>query len=137
MAGHCVSCLLRREDSRVYLTIKEIYNKNQIFVKVSQGICQPFETTKGLLQGETNSPLLFNIFVDKITKVFDQSCDPVSINNTPQSCLLWSDDLLLFSISAKGLQNSIDKMCLFYAPLGLEIILKKLSFLYLINQANY
>jgi hypothetical protein len=106
-------------------TIKEIYNKNQIFVKVSHGICQPFETTKGVLQGETNSPLLFNIFVDKITKVFDQSCDPVSINNTPQSCLLWSDDLLLFSISAKGLQNSIDKMCLFYASLGLEISLKK------------
>ena len=70
---------------------------------------------------ETN----YKLFINNISKVFDQSCDPVSINNTPQSCLLWSDDLLLFSISAKGLQNSIDKMCFFYASLGLNISLKK------------
>ena len=96
--------------------IKEIYDKNQLFVKVSEGLCQSFVTTKGVLQGEINSPLLFNIFVDKITKVFDDSCDPVLINNTPQNCLLWSDDLAIFSTTAKSLQNSIDKMfflCLF------------------------
>ena len=52
---------------------------------------------------------MFNIFVDKITKIFDASCDPVSINNIPQNCLLWADDLLVFSTSAEGLQNSIDK----------------------------
>ena len=95
--------------------IKEFYNKNQIFVKVSGGLCKPFESTKGVLQGEINSPLLFNLFVDKITKIFDDSCDPVSIQNTPQSCLLWSDDLLLFSLSEKGLQNCIDKMSSFYS----------------------
>jgi hypothetical protein len=105
--------------------IKEIYDKNQLFVKVSEGLCQSFVTTKGVLQGEINSPLLFNIFVDKITKVFDESCDPVFLNNTPQNCLLWSDDLAIFSTTARGLQNSIDKMCLFYASLGLEISLKK------------
>ena len=33
--------------------------------------------------------------------------------------------LLLFSLSEKGLQNSIDKMCKFYYSLGLEISLKK------------
>ena len=66
--------------------IKEIYDKNQLFVKVSDGLCQSFVTTKGLLQGEINSPLLFNIFVDKITKIFDNTCDPVFINNIPQNC---------------------------------------------------
>ena len=76
------------------------------------------------MQGEINSPLLFNLFIDKITKIFDDSCDPVSIDNTPQSCLLWSDDLLIFSLAEKGLQNSIDKMCAFYSSLGLEISLK-------------
>jgi hypothetical protein len=105
--------------------IKEFYNKNQIFVKNSGGLCKPFESTKGVLQGEINSPLLFNLFIDKITNVFDDSCDPVNIDNTPQSCLLWSDDLLLFSLSEKGLQNCIDKMCSFYSSLGLELSLKK------------
>ena len=105
--------------------LREMYDKNQLFVKVSNGLCQPFKTTKGVLQGSVNYPLLFNIFVDNITNIFDQSCDPVSIDNTPQSCLLWSDDLLLFSTSAKGLQNAIDKMGAFYASLGLDISLKK------------
>ena len=50
--------------------IKEFYNKNQIFVKVSGGLCKPFESTKGVLQGEINYPLLFNLFIDKITKNF-------------------------------------------------------------------
>ena len=58
-----------------------MYNKNNFFVKISDGLCQPFVTTTGLLQGDTNSPLLFNIFVNKITQIFDDSCDPVSFNN--------------------------------------------------------
>ena len=107
--------------------IREMYAQNQLFVKVSNGLCQPFKTTKGVLQGSVNSPLLFNIFVDNITNIFDESCDPVSIDNTPQSCLLWSDDLVLFSTTAKGLQSSIDKMGIFYSSLGLDISLKKLK----------
>ena len=89
------------------------------------------------MQGEINSPLLFNLFIDQITKVFDDSCDPVSIDNTPQSCILWSDDLLHFSLSEKGLQNSIDKMCTFYSSLGLEISLKKQKLQFSTNQGSY
>ena len=105
--------------------LMEIYSKNRLFIKVSGGLCTSFETTTGVLQGDSNSPLLFNIFVDKITKIFDASCDPVSINNIPQNCLLWADDLLVFSTSAEGLQNSIDKIGIFYSSLGLEISFSK------------
>ena len=77
------------------------------------------------MQGDTNSPLLFNIFVNKITQIFDASCDPVSVNNTPQSCLLCSDDLLLLSTSKDGLQKAIDKMASFYSTLGLIVSLTK------------
>ena len=88
-------------------------------------MCQPFTTTTGVLQGEANSSLLFNIFVNKISEIFDQSCEPVQINNTDQSCLLWSDDLFVVSQSPEGLQISIDKVQKFYASLGLQLNVKK------------
>ena len=55
-----------------------------------------------------------------ISEVFDQSCDPVVINNKQQSCLLWSDDLFVVSQSAEGLQNAINNVVAFYESLGLQ-----------------
>ena len=71
------------------------------------------------------SPILFNIFVNKIFEIFDKTCDPLTINNKDLNCLLWADDLLLVSSSAQGLQNSLDKMGSFYSSLGLKINIKK------------
>ena len=86
---------------------------------------QPFLTTVGVKQGCVFSPILFNLFINKICSIFDQSCDPVQLNNLDVNCLLWADDLLLISKSATGLQNSIDKMQHFYTEMGLEINIKK------------
>ena len=64
-----------------------------------------------------------------ISEVFDQSCDPVVINNKQQSCLLWSDDLFVVSQSAKGLQNAINNVVAFYESLGLQCSSKKTKIL--------
>ena len=109
----------------ILLLLQEIYTNNEVYVKVSEGPCQPFRTTVGVLQGEANSPSLFNLFVNKISDIFDQSCDPVSINNTDQSCLLWADDLFVVSQSAEGLQKSIDRVYEFYTSLGLQLNVRK------------
>ena len=95
------------------------------FLKLSDGLCQSFNTTVGVLQGEANSPLLFNMFVNKISGIFEQSCDPVSINNTDKSCLLWSDDLFVCSQSAEGLQCAIDKVSSFYESIQFQLNTKK------------
>ena len=101
--------------------IRKMYADNKIFIKLSDGICKPFVSTRGILQGETSSPLLFNLFINNISKVFDQSYDPVLVNNTEQSCLLWSDDLFCISQTAEGLQNTINKVSSFYSSLGLQL----------------
>ena len=76
-------------------------------------------------QGCVFSPILFNLYIDKICSIFDQSCSPVKINNTNLNCLLWADDLLLVSETAIGLQNCIDKMQNFYDKLDLKVNIKK------------
>ena len=105
--------------------LKEIYKDNQIFVKLSDGLLQPFTTTISVKQGCVFSPILFNLYIDKICSIFDQSCSPVKINNTNLNCLLWADDLLLVSETAIGLQNCIDKMQNFYDKLDLKVNIKK------------
>ena len=105
--------------------LQEIYKENQIFVKLSDGLLQPFTTTVGVKQGCVFSPTLFNLYINKICDIFDQSCSPVKINNVNVSCLLWADDLLLVSETSEGLQNAINKMQAFYDELGLQINIKK------------
>ena len=65
------------------------------------------------------------MFIDKITSIFDQTCDPVNLDNQDLSCLLWADDLVLLSTSQGGLQNAIDKTHRFYNNLGLQMNTKK------------
>ena len=105
--------------------LQEIYRENKVFVKLSDGLLQPFLTTIGLKQGCVFSPILFNLFIDKICSIFDQSCDPVQIDQSEINCLLWADDLFLCSKTANGLQQCINKMDNFYDSLGLKINIKK------------
>ena len=102
-----------------------MYTNNKIFVKLSDGLLKPFTTTISVKQGCVLSPILFNLYIDKICDIFDNSCDPVTTNNRDLNCLLWADDLLLISRSATGLQNCINKMYNFYSELGLNINVKK------------
>ena len=88
--------------------LQQIYSENKIYVKLSEGLVQPFKHTVGVKQGCVFSPILFNLIIDKICSIFDKNCDPVQLNNLDVNCLLWADDLLLVSKTASGLQNSIN-----------------------------
>ena len=105
--------------------LQEIYSGNKVYVKLADGLLEPFTTTIGVKQGCVFSPILFNIFINKICSIFYETCSPIKINNTSMSCLLWADDLLLCSETAEGLQNAINKMSTFYDSLDLKINLKK------------
>ena len=105
--------------------LQALYDNHSVYVRVSDGLLQPILTTIGLKQGCGISPLLFNLFIDKITTIFDQTCDPVKLYGEDLSCLLWADDLVLLSTSPEGLQNAINKTHDFYNNLGLEMNTKK------------
>ena len=102
-----------------------MYKDNKIYIKLPEGILNPFTSTISVKQGFVFSPLLFNIYIDKICGIFYQLCCPVKINSREINCLLWADDLLLISETESGSQNWIDKMHIFYQELGLKINIKK------------
>ena len=86
---------------------------------------QPFLTTTGVKQGCIFSPLLFNLYLNNLPNVFDDTCDPVYVGASPVSCLLWADDCVVMSTSQAGLQRSMDRTVSHFTSLGLSVNTKK------------
>jgi exonuclease III len=91
-------------------TICNMYKSVSFAVKCDDKITDSFETTVGVKQGCVLSPIFFNIFLSDLPSVFDSTCDPVKLNNTDLSCLMYADDLILLSESSIGLQCALDKL---------------------------
>ena len=82
-------------------------------------------SSTGVKQGCILSPLLSNIFQNDLHDIFDQTCDPVKLNNMSVNSLSWADDLVLFSTSKQGLQNSLDKLESYCNTWQLSLNIKK------------
>ena len=98
-----------------------MYDRHEVHVRLSGGLLQPILTTIGVKQGCGLSPLLFILFINKLPKIFDKSCDPVKLGSLEVNSLLWADDLVILSSSETGLQKSIDKAFSFYKNLDTNI----------------
>ena len=108
-----------------YKNIKALYKSVSYLVKVKGGHLPPIPSTIGLKQGGVLSPLLFNMFIDDIGHIFDETCDPIYEFRKPLSHLLYADDLALLSTSQNGLNNCLQKLKEFCEKWNLEINLKK------------
>ena len=94
-------------------------------VELSDGITPLFESFVGLRQGCNLSPMLFNIFINNLTEIFDEKCCPVTIGNYNLNCLLYADDLLLLSETENGLKECIARLGHYAKVWKLSVNLKK------------
>ena len=93
-------------------------------------------TTTGVKQGCVLSPIIFNLFIMGLPEHLhdDGSLDPVFLNNEKLSVLMWADDVLVLSLSAKGLQSAITKTFEFFQNLDLSVNAKKPKSSFLIQE---
>ncbi len=51
------------------------------------------------------------LYQNDLHDIFDESCDPVVLQNTSFNSLSWADDLVLLSETHAGLQKCLDRLC--------------------------
>lgn len=106
-----------------------MYNESRYILKSGGEFSFPIDSTVGVKQGCSLSPLLFNLFINDIHEIFDESCAPVNLNNVKISSLSFADDLVVLSETESGLKNSIKALEKYCDKWGLKVNIKKTKIL--------
>ena len=105
--------------------IESMYEETEYCLKLKGGHTSPILSNLGLKQGCPLSPILFNLYIDDIKNIFDEHCDPVSIQNVKINHFLYADDLVILSQNKTGLQRCLDKTHQFSKANFLTISVRK------------
>jgi len=108
-------------NGRYLNLIRDIYYKTKCAVKVNGKRTDFFNYSKGVRQGCPLSPILFNLYINGIVKNLKKySTHPIQLDKNI-SCLLYADDLVIFSTSREGLQKSMTVTADFLNKWNLDI----------------
>lgn len=117
--------------------IQEFYSDNIAYVK--QGLLQsePFQTTKGLRQGCSMSPILFNIYVETALKNWKRSCEGMGIpvDDSTLFTLSFADDQAIIAQDSYDMEFMMRRLYTEYEKWGLQVSLEKTEYL-IINSDN-
>ena len=96
-------------------TIKNIYCNDKACIKINnEEVTDTFDINQGVKQGCITSPLLFNIYMSDLSKILDSDLNETNPNSEHPSCLIWADDIVIFSENEEGLNKmlkSMEKYC--------------------------
>ena len=128
--------------------IQQFHDGMEARVRVRNLESEPFNVSRGVKQGCTLAPVLFNVYVSFITKMLAAQVGPgcgVNINYRMDRSLFdlqklkartkinrawflelqYADDCAILSHSPEGLQEAISKVAQLYTRFGLEINVRK------------
>ena len=96
--------------------------------RVSWGnhLSQYFELASGVKQSGVQSPILFNMYIEKLFLELKRSGYGCHINNTFVGALCYADDVALLSPSIRGLNDMISLCEVFAKHLDITFNCKKL-----------
>lgn len=98
-------------SSKFINIIKSMYSNVQASVKTGDGLTDKFPIEIGTRQGCNLSPSLFNVFINDLPQILlCKECDYIEINNTKLNCLMFADDILMFSKSETGMATCLKKL---------------------------
>ena len=91
--------------------LKSMYANNEICIRVKSSQRSRFFTSNvGVRQGDSISPILFNLYVSDLQSYLGFDTDAPLLDTSYVNCLMCADDLVLVSRSEEGLQGLIDKL---------------------------
>ncbi len=107
-----------------------MYSNNQCAIKIGNKQTEFFTQGRGVRQGCPLSPTLFNIYMNELAKVLEQSSAPgLTLHDSNIKFLLFADDLVLLSPTEEGLQQNLDILHKFCQTWALSINTNKTKIL--------
>lgn len=80
----------------------------------------PVKMCRGVRQGDTDSPILFNIAVDDLVTSIDPT-DGVTLGEARIGCLLFADDIIFLSNTIHGMREHLRKLHTFLRKTHMEV----------------
>ena len=88
-----------------------MYSNGKSTVKIDNKLTKFFTCHAGVKQGCMLSPTLFNFYLSDLPKFLNTaSSTDIMLGEKYVNCLLYADDLVIFSRSAKSLQIILNKL---------------------------
>ncbi len=81
--------------------IENMYSSVIFVIKCKGGITKKFTSSVGVKQGCVLSPILFNYCISDLPSICDDTCTRSQLADKPLSYLLYADDLVIMSETAK------------------------------------
>ena len=126
--GMLIKLLKSDIGGNFYHLIKHMYTLNKLRVKVDNKLGQCFISHMGVRQGDVLRPSLFNLFINDLPNCLQNCPESVSLCTGRIDCLLYADDVIIFSNSANGLQDRLNALVSYCDTWCLNVNLKKLKF---------
>ena len=101
-----------------------MYEETYYSVKCKDGLTTFFKSSSGVRQGCNLSPILFNLFINDIEKLFED-IEGFKIGSKNLKFLLYADDLLILCKSQSDLQLSVSRLHKYTQKWGLTINVSK------------
>ena len=93
-------------SSKIISTMEAIYKIAKAKVRTNYDISESFPILKGVLQGETVSPILWNLYLeDLIPKLYASNTIPISLKDANLHALLYADDIVILAYTEGELQK--------------------------------
>ena len=86
-----------------------MYDKISLQVKIGSQLTPTFMSLLGVRQGDNLSPTLFNIFINDLPNKLNH-CSPAKYHDISVNCLLYADDLIIFSENKEGMQKALNRL---------------------------
>jgi hypothetical protein len=103
-----------------------LYENAEARVSTCSGLTNPIRIRKGVLQGESASPSIFNLYLEGIVGELEKTFEAgIRLINIIVHILLFADDMAIVAPSMETLQLKIDIAARFLARKGLNINLTK------------
>ena len=98
-------------QGRLLRAIQALYEGSKACVKVGQSETKMFDVQKGVRQGCTLSPWLFNVFMDKVVKEARRDfVSRVKLSTRSVEVLMFANDMVLMGESVEGLEKNLGMM---------------------------